>query len=391
MTKQAIAVEQVSWLDRVRMLGPMIDAAAAANEQATELTPEVVQALDDAGIFSMSSPRELGGGEAHPTEIIDVLSELSYWDGSTGWYCMVVMSSGSFAGACLGPKAVAAMFAGGKYQRAAGQSAPGGKAERVGDGYRCAGRFTFGTGTRHSQWIHGGFVLHEGGKPVIGANGKPVILCNFVPRETVRFHGNWNVIGLRGTGSYDFEICEQVLHEDFFFVWDASVPQRGGPLYRMGFRAQPCMSTGAVALGIGRRIVDEWRIYAHSKRRGAGSLADLPTFHRDIAVAAAELRAAEAYIKQAYCRLFDAAASDSITEEMKLDGRLCASYAVSAAVRVAQAAYASCTTHALRNGNPIQRGFRDIHAASAHILTGENSFIDAGKAIADGAGSKIAF
>ena len=111
MTKQAIAVEQVSWLDRVRMLGPMIDAAAAANEQATELTPEVVQALDDAGIFSMSSPRELGGGEAHPTEIIDVLSELSYWDGSTGWYCMVVMSSGSFAGACLGPKAVAAMFA----------------------------------------------------------------------------------------------------------------------------------------------------------------------------------------------------------------------------------------------------------------------------------------
>lgn len=331
-----LAEDKVDWVARARKLGPLLDASAAADEDATEISTEIVEALDEAGIFATSAPRALGGGEAHPTELIDLLSELAFWDGCAGWYVQAVMSSGSVAGACLGPRAVEAIFAGGKYRRAAGSSNPGGTCERVGDSYRISGRFSFGTGSRHAGWFIGGYVLHEGGQPVIGPNGQPVRMVGFAPRETVNFLGNWKVLGLRGTGSYDFEVTEQLLHEDFFFKYGQLVQHRGGPLYGMGYLAQPCISNGAFALGAARRMLHEWQAYAQTKARGPGKLSDNPAFHRDIGVATAELHAAKAYMKLTYSTLFDAAASGTITNEMKLDGRLSASLAHRVALRIAQ-------------------------------------------------------
>jgi alkylation response protein AidB-like acyl-CoA dehydrogenase len=388
----APAEAEASWRDRIRALGPMIDAAAAANEDATELSPEVVAALDEAGVFAMMAPRELGGAYAHPRDLIDVISELSNWDGSTGWYTHAVMTGGSVAGAFLGPRAVEAIFPGGRFAHAAGQAAPTGKAEREGEFYRVSGRYSFGSGTPHAQWIVGGYVLHEGGKPVIGEHGQPVMLIGFAPRDTVKFLGNWDVLGLRGTGSYDFEVTEQLLHEDFFLNTAAPRQHRGGALYRMGFMALPCISHGGFAIGVARRMLDEWLQFARAKPRADGRpQSEMPIFHRDFAAATADLRSAEAYFRQTFDRLYDAAVAGTVTEEMKLDGRLSASHALAVALRVAQAAFTSSTTHGLRNGHPIQRCFRDITAGNAHFLTAEQSLIDAGKVIAGVEGAAIAF
>ncbi|HUH76495.1 MAG TPA: hypothetical protein VLZ53_03945, partial [Devosia sp.] len=130
--------------ERARALGPMIDASAAADGDRTELAPEVVQAIDNAGIFSLMVPRELGGEEAHPSQLIDTIAELSYWDGSAGWYAHAVMTGGAVAGAFLGDRAAAAIFPNNRFAHAAGQAAPIGKAERVGGGYRISGRYSFG-------------------------------------------------------------------------------------------------------------------------------------------------------------------------------------------------------------------------------------------------------
>lgn len=369
-------------VERARALGPMIDASAAADEDRTELAAEVVHAIDNAGIFSLMVPRELGGEEAHPSQLIDTIAELSFWDGSAGWYAHAVMTGGGVAGAFLGDRAAAAIFPNNRFAHAAGQAAPTGKAERVGDRYRISGRYSFGSGTPHAQWIVGGYVLHEGGKPVIGPHGQPVMLIGLAPRETVKFLGNWDVLGLRGTGSYDFEVTEQLLHEDFFLNPGAPVQRRGGALYRMGFMAMSCISHGAFAIGATRRMLDEWRAFAKGKGRAA-----MPTFQRDFALCTARLHAAEAYLHQTFTRLFDAAEADAITDAMRIDGRLSASNALDVAVGIAQTAYTAATTHALRKGNPIERCFRDINAGNAHYLTAEQSLIDAGKVLAgvDGA------
>ncbi len=380
-----------SWLQRTRALGPMIDAAAAKNENATELAAEVVEAIDEAGLFAIMAPAELGGAEAHPDEVIDAISELSYWDGSAGWYSHAVMTGGAVAGAFLGPRAVNAIFRGGHFQRAAGQAAPTGTAERVDGGYRISGRYSFGSGTPHARWIVGGYMLHEAGAPVLDANGQPSMLIGLAPRDSVRFLGNWDVLGLRGTGSYDFEVTEQVLPEDFFLNAAAPVQQRGGALYRMGFMAIPCISHASFALGAARRMLDEWLAYARTKSRGAGMASGMQTFQHDFAAATADLHAADAYVRRTFSDLFDAATADQVTAAMRLDGQLATSHAFIVAKRAAQTAFAACTTRAVRDGNAIQRCFRDIHAGSAHVLNSEQALIDAGSVLVgvDGAATPL--
>jgi alkylation response protein AidB-like acyl-CoA dehydrogenase len=370
-----------TWLERARAIGPMIDAAASADEDATELSAQVVQAIDDAGLFAIMAPRELGGGEAHPDEVIDAISELSYWDGSAGWYSHAVMTGGAVAGAYLGPRAIEAIFPGNRFARAAGQAAPTGKAERVADCYRISGRYSFGSGSSHARWLVGGYTLYDDRKPVTNAHGNPVLLIGLAPRETAIFHGNWDVLGLRGTGSYDFEIREQVLHEDFFFDSAAPVQRRGGSLYRMGFMAIPCISHASFALGAARRLLDEWLGFANTKPRGAGLMSDLHTFQHNFAAATADLQAAEAYVRRTFASLFEAATADMVTEQMRLDGQLATSHAFIVAKRIAHAAFEACTTRAVRNGNAIQRCIRDIMAGSAHVLNSEQALIDAGKVL----------
>jgi alkylation response protein AidB-like acyl-CoA dehydrogenase len=376
------------WLQRTRALGPMIDAAAAADENATELTSEVVEAIDAAGLFAIMAPAELGGAEAHPDDVIDAISELSYWDGSAGWYSHAVMTGGAVAGAFLGPRAVAEVFRGNHFQRAAGQAAPTGTAERTDGGYRISGRYSFGSGTPHARWIVGGYMLQEGGAPVLDAGGQPTMLIGLAPRESVRFHGNWDVLGLRGTGSYDFEVTEQVLPADFFFNAAAPVQQRGGALYRMGFMAIPCISHASFALGAARRMLDEWLAHARGKMRGAGKASDLHTFRRDFASATADLQAADAYVRRIFSALYDAASTGQVTTGMQLQGQLATSHAFTVAKRVADTAFAACTTHALRGGNALQRCFRDIHAGAAHVLNSEQALIDAGAVLAGTEGAE---
>jgi len=384
--------DNIGWLDRARRLGPLIDSAAQHHETASELSPEVVTAIDDEGIFAMMAPRAVGGSEAEPADLIDVIAELSYWDGSAGWYAHAVMTGGSVAGAFLGDRAAEAIFPQGRYQHCAGQAAPTGKAVREGDGYRISGRYSFGSGSPGAQFLVGGYILHDGGNPVIGPTGQPVMLIGLAPRDTVTFHGNWDVLGLRGTGSYDFTVNEQVLHADFFHDTSAPVHRRGGALYRMGFMALPCISHGAFAVGATRRVLDEWKAFARTKRRMDGTLlGEAETFQRDLALATADARAAEEWFRSTFDRIYAAAQAGAVASELGLEGRLSTSHAFVVAMRVAQAAFASCTTTPLRNGHPLQRAFRDIHAGNAHFLTAEQSVVDAGKVLAGVEGAAVVF
>ena len=50
----------------------------------------------------------------------------------------------------------------------------------------------------------------------------------FVPRDRVEFAGNWDVMGLVGTGSFDYVVPEQVVGAGFTFDMMNDEPRRGG-------------------------------------------------------------------------------------------------------------------------------------------------------------------
>ncbi len=379
-------------IDRIESLRPLIEAQADVNDDATELSADVIDALEQAELFALTAPSSLGGAEAHPSAVIEALRKLSYFDGSTGWHCQAALTGVAVAGAFLGDRAVDEIFCSGGRATCAGQAAPSGKAERVGDGYRISGSFSFGSGLPNASWIVGGYILHKDGKPALGENGQPVMLIAVAPRAKVEILGNWNVLGLRGTGSYDFRVPEQIIHEDFAFDAGAPQPKRGGALYRMGFLAIPLMCHAAFGLGCTMRVMEEWMIHARAKRRvNGGSIAESETFQRDLGVAQARLRAAEAYIRNNFTQLFKAGGQGEIPDGLTLDARLGTSNMIALGAQIAQRAFTSSATTGLRNGNRIQRCFRDLQAANAHFLTGEQSFIDAGRSLAGISGAPPGF
>ena len=67
-----------------RDLRPLIEAEADRIEQGGTMTPPVVDALSDAGLFRLLVPEDLGGFEATPSTILDVCEELAFADGSVG-------------------------------------------------------------------------------------------------------------------------------------------------------------------------------------------------------------------------------------------------------------------------------------------------------------------
>lgn len=380
--RQEASTDTTGLLDRINGLRSLIEQQADAYEAASELSPEVIDALEQSGVFGLMAPASLGGLEAHPSLIIDTLRTLSYFDGSTGWYCQAATTGVAVAGAFLGDRAIDEIFCSGRRVTCAGQAAPTGKAERVGDGYRISGSFSFGSGLPNASWVVGGYILHEDGRPV-SRDGAPVMLIVLAPRDKVEIRGNWDVLGLRGTGSYDFHVREQVIHADFAF--DAGKPEqrRGGTLYNMGFFAIPALCHAAFGIGCTSRLVDEWITYAQTKRRVQGdTLAEAETFQRDVAQAYARLRSGEAFVRSTFDQLFDLAQQGEVPDALKLDGRLCASNIISTGAQIGQAAFTSSATTGLRNGGRIQRCFRDLNAGNAHFLTGEQSYIDIGRYLA---------
>ncbi|MCB0062156.1 MAG: acyl-CoA dehydrogenase family protein, partial [Caldilineaceae bacterium] len=77
------------WLDRVASLRDTILAHVDATETNGTLAQPVVDALKDAGLFTLKVPKELGGAEADPMLQMAVIEALSYIHPAAGWSVMI--------------------------------------------------------------------------------------------------------------------------------------------------------------------------------------------------------------------------------------------------------------------------------------------------------------
>ena len=364
-------------LAKAQGLFDLIGEEAARSEADATLSPVVVEAFHETGLFGLMVPKELGGEEADLPTVISVYEEVSRADGSAGWTLLANATTSSFAGAYTGPVAVAEMFGGDRVPVAAGLFSPRGTAVRADDGYVVSGRYSFGSGSGHSPWIGGGAFELLDGEFVAAPSGLPMIRAYFVPRERVEFLDNWDVMGLAGTGSYDYEVPEQTIHEDFTFDLINAVPQRGGPVYRLGVLGLTAAGHAAFALGVGRRGMEELtRIVLTKHRLGADPLRDQQLFRHDYAIHDAALLAARAFVYESFAAVQDTLdAGDDPTSVQRQRLRQATTYATRVATDAVRFAYTAAGTDALRP-SVLQRCFRDLHASTQHLVVDNNTLTE---------------
>ncbi len=191
------------------------------------------------------------------------------------------------------------------------------------------------------------------------------------------FLGNWDVMGLAGTGSYDYEVPEQTVDEAFTFDLVNAEARRGGPVYRLGVLGLTAAGHAAFALGVGKRAMEELtRIVQTKHRLGADPLRDQQLFRHDYAIHDAALHAARAFVFEAFAAAQDALdAGDDPTLEQRQRLRQATTYATRVVTDAVRFAYTAAGTDALRPG-VLQRCFRDIHAATQHLVVDNNTLTE---------------
>lgn len=332
-------------------------AGADEAERLRRLPAPTVAALADAGLFTMCLPEVYGGSGAGPVVMIDAVQQVAEADGSAGW-CAGIASTTSSLASFLAPDVARAVFPT-TATATGGVFAPNAVGTRDGAGYRVSGRWQWGSGTQHCEWIVGGARCDDGTQRV----------CFFSP-DQVTFHDTWHTAGMRGTGSLDFSVDDVHVPDEYTYaVGERAVVDE--PISRFPNFTLLALGIAATGLGIARRALDECAELAGAKKPqySSRSLAESSYAQTEFARAEANWRAARALLRSEVGGAWDAAvAGEPVGVDVRVAMRLAAAHAASTCVGVVDTAWTLAGGTAVYDASVLGRCVRDAHVVTQHIM-----------------------
>lgn len=357
-------------LEAVKDLLPKIAERAAEAESARRLPDETIADLRDAGVFRMLQPKRWGGLEADPVEFYEVVRTLGAVCGSTGWVSSVI-GVHPWQLALFPNEAQVDVWGENPDTLVSSSYAPTGRLTPVEGGYEVTGRWSFSSGSDHCSWVLLGAI-------VMGPEGKPTdFLTILVPRSDYVIEDVWDVVGLRGTGSNDIVIEKAFLpaHRTLSFK-DVSALKCPGhaentaPLYKLPFGTVFAYTITTPIIGIAtgayeahiERMRERVRISYGGQKVSGDSFA-----HVRVARAATDIDASWLQLERNLdeeMRFADA--GEEIPMELRLRARRDQVRATERCVEAIALLFKNSGGHSLKNGNPIERAWRDANAGSVH-------------------------
>ncbi|HEX5108731.1 MAG TPA: acyl-CoA dehydrogenase family protein [Vicinamibacterales bacterium] len=358
---------------RAKTVAAIADEHAVSGDRDGQLSAPVVEALHREGLFGMWVPRSIrGGAELDPVSSLQVIENVSYGDPSAGWVLMAAALAVGTGAAYLADSAVDELFGGERLPVIAGQGTrPGNAVPRAG-GFALTGAWSFASGIKHATHIHT-LGLIEG-------SGEPRIFVLPVGKATLI--ENWDVLGLRGTGSIDYTTDGVFVPEAYTHFAATESPRRGGALYKIGVIGFALICHSGWACGIGRRLLDEMTKKVRSGIGRPGTLAQSEAFQEQYARAEAKYRSARAFVYETWGEVTQALErGERIDLHRQTLMRLALANITWSCHDVAEFVYSAAGTVALRAGT-IQRLFRDMHAGTQHITSAPLVFRNTGSLLA---------
>ena len=337
-----------------------------------------------AKLFLIHAPTEYGGADAHPLTALRAIEQLAAGDGSSAWLAM----NGSYQTAqlaWLAEDSVAEMQQGLADLRIFGALPPQGTAAPTDGGWRVNGHWTFASGILHANWaVLGVNLLDAAGEPQRSSRGEPLHRIVFLPVGDGEVIDNWDVMGMRGTGSHDYAVHD-------LFVPDHLMADIRGPATVQAPRFDPryfhawghCVH-GADAIGIARGALDRLIARAGDTRSKSTSAPLRDREGTQVAVARAEaiLGAARAYLFESVDRAWDATVDDDPEIARYIwRVRLAISHTVEEAARALETLYLATGTNAARAEFGMERAYRDLQVARLHAAPSPTYYRDVGQAL----------
>lgn len=358
-------------LDRVLAL---VEERRAEFEEKRHVPRDVIDVFKDAGLYRASAPKRFGGDALPPAEFLRLIERISVVDGSAGWVASFGSSLVYLAALPLDTQAE--LYADGPDVAFAGGLFPVQPAEGVGGGYRVSGRWRFASGCMGADVLGVGIKAGEN-KAGEDKYGRP--LTAVLRPGQVKIAENWDVIGLRGTGSHDLVVDGAVVPEEWTFV-RGSESTVDESLYRYPTVPYASQVLAVVGLGVARAALDH--VIAQGGRSGytgAPKPAERATYRIAAGQAEAQLRSARAFFYEATEEAWATVqVGDPATADQASMLRLASTHLAKASFEVVRAAYQLGGIDAVADGSPLQRHLRDASVVPQHAFLQEGMYDGAG-------------
>jgi alkylation response protein AidB-like acyl-CoA dehydrogenase len=352
-----------------RDAGELIEAHADKAERDRRLPKKVIDALRDAQLLRMCVPTAYGGPEADPVTMAKAIEAVAVADGAAGWITMIASTTSSLS--VFLPSDWADKIYGDRRVITAGVFAPNGTATAADDGWLVDGRWQWGSGVHHCQWVVGGVIAEDGRQQVM-----------IFESADVTIHDTWHTSGLRGTASNDFSVCQAVVPSGRAITLGVSQGDVEFPLATFPNFTLLAIGVAAVALGIARRAIDEFVEVAGEKRPqfGQRTIAQMGVPQADLAKAEAAVRSARAFLFDEVEQAWQTASSgDTVDLASRARMRLAGVNAAEAAARAVDSVYTMSGGTSIFESSQLQRCLRDVHVATQHIAVAPRLYETLGK------------
>jgi len=378
----ATNVTMDSLLGRVKDIAPIIREHAAEAEEKRRLSRPVIDAMLQAGLYSMSHPKAFGGLEVDPLTMFRVVEEVARHDSAAGWNLQLAVAASCFL-AWLPDAGAAEIMHSPPQTIIATSFTPGRQAIPMDGGYRLRGQWPFVSGSHDGHWFLFLPQIMDGDQPRLDDQGSPVQRFMFLPSDKATILDTWHTLGMRGTGSDDVVVSDLFIPERHTALL-APLEKPGtayqGPLYRLTIWV-PIALLAPPALGIARAAIDDLIALARTKTPSytGSSLGQRQVVQRQVAEAEATLGAGRAYLYTTFQENWDAAIQGTeLTLDQKLKMQLATSHAVACAARAVELVHAAAGTSSIRNEYQFQKYFRDVHTITQHAFASASRYESVG-------------
>jgi alkylation response protein AidB-like acyl-CoA dehydrogenase len=356
-----------SLVERAIKLQPLLAKNAERTESLRQVVPEVIEALEESGLFEVVVPKWAGGHGATMATQLAVAAELGRACASSAWVQTLINVTTWIASRT---PVAEKLFSAGPRPRFCGVLAPSGKAVPVPGGYRVTGQWGFSSGSFCANWHTGGVFIYDEAGNMAGLGAVLVPRCDFTIKDT------WFVAGMCGTSS-NTVVLEDVFVPAEHIILNSAIGTREArePADRWSLGSVFALILAGPLLGAARACADIVTQKAPGKPISYTSYSST----KESIVAATEIARAQLDIDTAWLHAFQAAAYiDAVgagaTPDHGLEARLRGQcgyltamlrQGVNTLLDVGSAA-------SFASSNIIQRHWRDINVGSRHAFLSTN-------------------
>lgn len=372
--------DEIELIERARRMVPALKQRTAQADRDGKVPDETIAEIQEAGLLRALQPRAFGGYEVDPRTFFEIQMILGEGCMSTAWI-YGVMGVHPWQLARYPVEAQRDVWGSDHSALISSTYMPSAKVTVVEGGYRISGRWGFSSGSEHCQWVFLGGILPADGD--LAAEHGTFLL----PRSDYQIQHNWDVLGLRGTGSHDIVV------EDAFVPAHRvqrtnncdieATPGRlvnTNPIYAIPFAQVFSRAVSTSAIGALQGAINEFRANAaqHIGKHGART-ADDPVAQSTVAEATITIDGLKLVLERNYDHLMTLARAGEFPDvETRLLYRYQSSYVTNICADKVSELLRCMAASGLYNTNPVARLFRDLHQARGHIA---NNYMAYGRSL----------